>query len=135
MGAKKKGKARAAKSLERVEEFARDSQMPTAPVSLADSRAALEAAGAWPEATPKQSGFRLARAASLPAEWEGVVPRLLLSEEELGWYEFDPLTEGVVREVNGATSVEQLGEKSGLSDAEIRAMLITLAEDGVVGFR
>jgi hypothetical protein len=117
----------------KTEEENRMSQLPTTPaIDLEACRAAMLEA---PLPTP-HSGFRIARAPSAPTLVSGDdSPYLLVSRADLEWFELDDETTRVLLRIDGAKTVDELREATGLTFERVATILTVLANQAIVNVR
>jgi len=108
----------------------RVSQLPTTPaIDLEECRAALaRAASTASDAGPQKttSGFRM-RAVSAPVLVSSEDrPYLLMSRTDLEWFDFDDATTRVLLRIDGAATVEELVELTGIAFERLSAVIAEL---------
>jgi hypothetical protein len=62
------------------------------------------------------------------------VPRLIMSKEELEWFALSPTASRVVAQVDGTSTMHAVCLRADMSNADVLAIMLELAEQGIVAF-
>jgi hypothetical protein len=65
----------------------------------------------------------------------GDVPVLAVSRDDLEWFDLSPVARSLLLHVNGLASIEAICVKSRVAAEEGAALLLELAEQGIISFR